>query len=208
MIKNLLFDMGGVVFNQNTEEAFRRFRQAGIDTDYYMGKYGQKDFFLDLESGDIDDKEFCRRMSEVVGKTITWDEAQHCWLGFFDGVPEERLRNLELLRKDYHLCLLSNTNPFMMAFTRSNQFSKGGRPIIDFFDSFFCSYEMKCCKPADEIFLDALKRDNMLAEECLFVDDSQANCNAAKKLGINALCCKSNSDWMPELKEILMQNRK
>ncbi len=51
MIKNLLFDMGGVVFNQNTEEAFRRFRQAGIDTDYYMGKYGQKDFFLDLESG-------------------------------------------------------------------------------------------------------------------------------------------------------------
>ncbi len=199
--------MGGVVFNQNTEEAFRRFREAGIDTDYYMGKYGQKDFFLDLETGDIDDQEFCRRMSDVVGRTVSWDDAQYCWLGFFDGVPEERLRNLEALRKDFRLCLLSNTNPFIMAFTRSNCFSKEGRPITDFFDSFFCSYEMKCCKPADRIFLDALKRDGMLAEECLFVDDSQTNCDAAKKLGINVLCCKSNTHWMPELEEIVKQNR-
>ena len=39
MIKNLLFDMGGVIFRQNSEEAFRRFREAGVDTDEYMGEY-------------------------------------------------------------------------------------------------------------------------------------------------------------------------
>lgn len=48
MIKNIYFDMGGVIFDQNSEEAFRRFRSLGIDTDYYMGAYGQRDFFLDL----------------------------------------------------------------------------------------------------------------------------------------------------------------
>ena len=37
MIKNILFDMGGVIFQQDTAEAFRRFRQAGIDPDIYMG---------------------------------------------------------------------------------------------------------------------------------------------------------------------------
>ena len=31
MIKNLLFDMGGVIFQQDTPEAVRRFRQAGLD---------------------------------------------------------------------------------------------------------------------------------------------------------------------------------
>lgn len=206
MIKNLLFDMGGVIFNQDTEEAFRRFREAGIDTDYYMGKYGQKDFFLDLEAGNIDDREFCRRMSEVVGRTVSWDEAQYCWLGYFDGVPEERLRHLEALRKDYHLCLLSNTNPFVMAYTRSSHFSDGGKPITDFFDTLFCSYEMKCCKPADEIFLKALGQDGMAAEECLFVDDSQANCDAARRLGFHALRIESNSDWMAGVNEIIRRN--
>ena len=203
MIKNLLFDMGGVVFNQDTEEAFRRFRQAGIDTDYYMGAYGQKDFFLDLETGTIDDKEFCRRMSEVSGKTVSWDEAQHCWLGFFKGVPEERLRNLVTLRKHFHLCLLSNTNPFIMAYTRSSQFSESGKPITDFFDTLFCSYEMKCCKPDAEIFLKALQQDAMAPGECLFVDDSKKNCDAAEKLGFHTLCIESNADWMPQLTEIV-----
>ncbi len=196
------------MFNQNTEEAFRRFRQVGIDTDFYMGKYGQKDFFLDVETGSIDDKEFCRKMSEVVGKTISWDEAQYCWLGFFDGVPEERLRNLETLRKNYHLCLLSNTNPFIMAYTRSCKFSNVGKPITDFFDSLFCSYEMNCCKPDDEIYLKALKQDLMVAGECLFVDDSQTNCDAAERLGFHVLHSKSNSEWMPELTEIIKQNNK
>lgn len=44
MIKNILFDMGGVIFRQNSEEAFRRFREAGVNTDEYMGEYGQKAF--------------------------------------------------------------------------------------------------------------------------------------------------------------------
>ena len=50
MIKNLLFDMGGVIFRQNSEEAYRRFRAMGVNTDDYMGEYGQKGFFLDVET--------------------------------------------------------------------------------------------------------------------------------------------------------------
>ena len=67
MIKNLLFDMGGVIFRQNSEEAYRRFRAMGVNTDDYMGEYGQKGFFLDVETGKIDAGEFCRRMAEAAG---------------------------------------------------------------------------------------------------------------------------------------------
>ena len=98
MIKNIYFDMGGVIFDQNTEEAFRRFRSLGIDTDYYMGVYGQRDFFLDLETGRIDADTFCQRVGEVVGHAVSREQARDCWLGFFDGVPVERLDDLVTLR--------------------------------------------------------------------------------------------------------------
>lgn len=198
--------MGGVIFNQNTEEAFRRFQAIGVDTDHYMGHFGQKDFFLDLETGAIDTEEFCQKLSATIGRPVSREEAQHCWLGFFDGVPAERLRCLEELRKDYHIGLLSNTNPFVMAHTRSPQFSEEGRPITDFFDQLFCSYEMLCCKPGEEIFRKALAESGMKAEECLFVDDSRANTDAAEKLGFQVLCTKSNTNWNDELKTYLKQH--
>jgi len=203
MIKNILFDMGGVVFRQNTAEAFRRFSELGIDPMQFMGDYGQKDFFLDLETGTIDAECFCQRLSEKIGRTVSWDEAQYCWLGFIRDVPEERLNNLLSLRKNYRVGLLSNTNPFVMAFTRSNQFSQSHRPITDFFDSFFCSYEMRVCKPDPEIYLKALEMDSMQPSETLFVDDSLKNVNAAAALGIHTLHVQPDADWMPQLETIL-----
>ena len=203
MIKNILFDMGGVIFTQNNDEAFRRFRSIGVDTDYYMGAYGQKDYFLDLETGSVDDDEFCRRLSATVGRDVSWSEAQHCWLGFFDGVELQRLNNLVELRNRHRLCLLSNTNPFMMDFTRSRKFSQIGKPITDFFDSLFLSYEMKVCKPDKDIFLRALAADGMKADECLFVDDSAKNTDAAKAVGMHVLTVKTNEDWMPGVMRIL-----
>lgn len=205
MIKNILFDMGGVIFTQNNDEAFRRFRSIGVDTDYYMGAYGQKDYFLDLERGSVDDDEFCRRLSATVGRDVSWSEAQHCWLGFFDGVELQRLNNLVELRNRHRLCLLSNTNPFVMDFTRSRKFSQIGKPITDFFDSLFLSYEMKVCKPDRDIFLRALAADGMKAAECLFVDDSAKNTDAAKAVGMHVLTVKTNEDWMPGVMRILAE---
>jgi len=199
-IKNIIFDMGGVVFRQDTLEAFRRFRAAGIDPDYYMGAYGQKDFFLDVETGKIDGDEFCRRMSEAAGREVSWDEAQYCWLGFIRDVPQVRLDTLLRLRKHYHVCLLSNTNPFIMSFTRSEKFSKRGFGISHYFDSEFCSYEMHLYKPSPEIFKAALATDKMNAEETIFVDDSLRNVETAKSLGIHGLHVKTNSSWREKLR--------
>lgn len=204
MIKNVLFDMGGVVFRQNTEEAFRRFMAVGIDPKRYMGDYGQKDFFLDVETGKIDAQEFCRRMAEACGrKEVTWEEAQHCWLGFVRDVPVGRLHYLEQLKSRYHTCLLSNTNPFIMAFTRSTDFSTDGKPISHYFHSLFCSYEMGVCKPDKAIFLKALAADCMKANETLFVDDSLKNVQAAEALGIEGFHVAPDEEWMHRLDERL-----
>ena len=208
MIKNILFDMGGVIFRQDSEEAFRRFREVGLDPEKYMGAFGQKEFFLDVENGKIDADTFCRKMAEASGREhVSWEEAQHCWLGFLKDVPVERLHYLLELKKHYHVCLLSNTNPFMMSFTRSSKFSSDGKPISFYFDTLFCSYEMKAYKPDSEIFIKALDTDKMIADETLFLDDSMKNIVAAQRLGLQTLYVKTNEDWRDRLTLVLQQNR-
>ncbi len=200
--------MGGVIFRQDSEEAFRRFREAGLDPEKYMGAFGQKEFFLDVENGKIDADTFCRKMAEASGREhVSWEEAQHCWLGFLKEVPVERLHYLLELKKHYHVCLLSNTNPFMMSFTRSSKFSSDGKPISFYFDTLFCSYEMKAYKPDSEIFIKALDTDKMIADETLFLDDSMKNIVAAQRLGLQTLYVKTNEDWRDRLTLVLLQNR-
>ena len=200
--------MGGVIFRQDSEEAFRRFREAGLDPEKYMGAFGQKEFFLDVENGKIDADTFCLKMAEASGREhVSWEEAQHCWLGFLRDVPVERLHYLLELKKHYHVCLLSNTNPFMMSFTRSSKFSSDGKPISFYFDTLFCSYEMKAYKPDSEIFIKALDTDKMIADETLFLDDSMKNIVAAQRLGLQTLYVKTNEDWRDRLTLVLQQNR-
>lgn len=200
--------MGGVIFRQDSEEAFRRFREVGLDPEKYMGAFGQKEFFLDVENGKIDANTFCRKMAEASGREhVSWEEAQHCWLGFLRDVPVERLHYLLELKKHYHVCLLSNTNPFMMSFTRSSKFSSDGKPISFYFDTLFCSYEMKAYKPDSEIFIKALDTDKMIADETLFLDDSMKNIVAAQRLGLQTLYVKTNEDWRDRLTLVLQQNR-
>ena len=200
MIKNILFDMGGVIFDQDTDHALERFRAAGVDTDKYIGKYEQKGCFLDLEIGRIGEEEFCEKMAEIAGRDhISLNEAARCWQGFYKSTPLYKLHALEELRKNYHLGLLSNTNPFMMAFTDSKAFSEEGKPISDYFDSLFLSCEMKLYKPSKDIYLEVLRRDGMKPEETLFVDDSKRNIEGAESVGIHGLYVPTNSDWRPLL---------
>lgn len=200
MIRNILFDMGGVIFDQDTEQALDRFRSAGVDTDKYLGKYEQQGSFLDLELGRIGKDEFCEKMAELTGRdNIPLEEAALCWRGFYKNTPVYKLHALEELRKNYHLGLLSNTNPFMMEFTDSPAFSEEGKPISDYFDSMFLSYEMKLYKPSKDIYLEVLRRDGMKPEETLFVDDSQRNIVGAESVGIHGLYVPSNTDWSPLL---------
>lgn len=69
MIKTILFDMGGVVFLQDTTEAFRRFIDIGVDANRYIGDYGQKGIFLELEEGRISAEDFRAELCKLAKRT-------------------------------------------------------------------------------------------------------------------------------------------
>ena len=207
MIKTILFDMGGVIFLQDTAEAFRRFTEIGVDAGEYMGDYGQKGFFLALEKGDISDEGFCEEVSKKAGRTMSWEETQYCWLGFIKSVPVSRLHNLQKLREHYRVCLASNTNPFIMRYTRSAKFSEEGKGIEHYFAKLYCSYEMGVCKPDEEFFKKILREEGLQPSEVVFVDDSAKNIYAAEALGIRGVLVAPDEDWNDSLQKVLANNR-
>ena len=198
--------MGGVVFLQDTAEAFRRFTEIGVDASQYIGDYGQKGIFLRLENGEISAEDFRTEINKLTGKALSWEEVQHCWLGFLKEVPHDRLENLLRLRNKYRVCLASNTNPFIMAYTRSDKFSDDGHGIEYYFDHLYCSYEMGCCKPDKEFFLKILTAEGLNPEEVVFVDDSKKNIAAAEATGIKGVWVAPDQDWMSALEECLQGN--
>lgn len=206
-IKNIVFDMGGVLIDLNLSEAVRRFKELGFTKiDDYLDPYEQKDFFLELEKGNISAEEFRQRLSELTGKDIPYDEAKWAWLGFIEDVPQYKLDYLLELRKEYNVYLLSNTNPFVMSWTRSNDFSEAKRPITDYFDKIYASYEVGITKPDRAIFEHMLADGNMIPAETLFIDDAEKNTKVAELLGIKTYLPENAEDWREPIDRIIKRS--
>ena len=205
MIKNLVFDFGGIIADFEFSRALAAFERVGLKNPAeYLDSYHQRGFFRELESGRIGADEFVRRLGECAGREVSYAEAREAWLGFFLlPVPLERLACLEELRRDYRLYVLSNTNPFVMDWARSSEFSPAGKPLDAYFDKLFLSYEMKCMKPDRAIFDRMAAEAPLVPAETLFIDDSAANAAAGAALGYRTFCPRSNSDWREEVRRIL-----
>ena len=204
MIRDIVFDFGGVLTTIDTERALQKFRDLGIENpEQYINSYCQKGPFFEVENGDIDADEFCRRISAIAGREITFEEAKEAWLGFLVEIHTHLLEYLQTLRGRYRLSVLSNTNPFIQSWALTSDFTPTGKSLADYFDSLYFSYRMHCSKPSSEIYLKMLATGNMAAGETLFVDDSVKNIQAAEEVGIKTLLVENGQDWRTALEEAL-----
>lgn len=204
MIRNIAFDLGGVVLALSYEQAVRRFEEIGLqDARKQLDAFEQKGIFGDLESGRINEEDFRRELSVMVGRPLTMDECYYAWHGYVDYVPQRNLEAILRLRAEgYRVCLLSNTNPFMMQWAEKD-FDGKGHPISYFFDAMYLSFECKVMKPKREIFEMMLRGQQATAEETLFVDDGPRNVETAAAMGMHTLCPQNNEDWIPALEALL-----
>lgn len=205
VIKNIVFDLGGVIMTLDPAEALRRFKALGLsDAERYLDAYTQSGIFGNLEEGKITAEDFRSKLSSLTGHELTFDECKHAWLGYRKDVPQRNLDLLKELRaKGYRLILLSNTNPFMMDWALSSEFDGKGSSLNDYFDALYLSYRLGIMKPAPDFFRQVLDNENILPEEILFVDDGPRNVEAAGKLGFMTMCPDNGSDWTGELRSLL-----
>lgn len=205
VIKNIVFDLGGVIMTLDPAEALRRFKALGLsDAERYLDSYTQSGIFGNLEEGKITAEDFRSKLSCLTGHELTFDECKHAWLGYRKDVPQRNLDLLKELRaKGYRLILLSNTNPFMMDWALSSEFDGKGSSLNDYFDALYLSYRLGIMKPVPDFFRQVLDNENILPEETLFVDDGPRNVEAAGKLGFITMCPDNGSDWTGELRSLL-----
>lgn len=204
MIKNLIFDFGGVFCRADLDSCIAAFKALGFsDVEDYLNRYAQKGMFGDLEAGKITDQEFLEYVRMHTGREVTYEECRDAWLSFIAGLCEENVAQIPALKdRGYRVALLSNTNPFVASWIRNEILGIGLDSYIDHRHQYL-SYEMKCMKPANEIFERLLAAEGFIPEETLFIDDSEANLQSARSLGILTFLVNDGEAWGERLDRCL-----
>lgn len=208
MIKNILFDLGGVVMDIRRADCIAAFRELGMaHPEEFLGEYVQGGPFKGIENGDVTPQQFRDEMRRYLRPGVTDKEIDRAFEAFLIGIPEHRLDELrELRNKGYKICMLSNTNPIMWEGKISDEFRKQGESGPEaYFDAIVRSYKAKVMKPDPKIFRLASDECDIRPEETIFIDDSQTNLDAAAKEGYETLLIMPGEEFMPLLEERLKQ---
>ena len=186
-IKNIVFDLGGVLVDLDFKNAINGLQQAGFaNVKEQLQTFDQEGIFKKFELGEIDSDQFRTAIRENSTVTLTDEEVDTLWNSMLLEVPRKKLELILDLRSKYMVYLLSNTNAIHWDYVCKNAFNYRGFRVNDYFEETFLSYEMHLAKPDKAIFEKVLHEANLLPEETLFIDDSEANCKAAEELGIHA----------------------
>ena len=186
-IKNIVFDLGGVLVDLDFKAAINGLQQAGFaNVKEQLMTFNQEGIFQKFELGEISTEEFRTAIRENSTVTLTDEEIDALWNAMLLEIPREKLELILDLRGKYMVYLLSNTNSIHWDYVCKNAFNYRGFRVNDYFEETFLSYEMHLAKPDKAIFEKVLHDANLLPEETLFIDDSEANCKAAEEMGIHA----------------------
>ena len=199
MIKNLIFDFGGVLVNLDKDICVDEFRKINAgEVGHYVDFCIQEDLFHELEIGAITIPEFCNAVRKKAPNCNgTDDQIVAAWASLLTDVPVHRLKELLRLKENYRLFLLSNTNEIHWEMAEKRFFRQiEGLGIDDFFEKCYLSCRLGMIKPSAEIFEIVLKENGLNPAETVFIDDSPKNCQAAESVGIPAFHSPTGEDWL------------
>jgi len=183
-IKNIIFDLGGVILNIDYQITVEAFKKLGIeDFEEIFSQYKQSTLSDGFETGRITELEFYEGIKTISGKDFTFEEYKNAWNALLLDLPKERINILKKLSKKYRLFLFSNTNE-----THYKEFvTKVESDFNTIFEKTYYSHQFGKRKPDSDSFLSILKENNLIIEETLFVDDSIQHIESANLLGIRTL---------------------
>lgn len=188
-IKNIIFDLGGVILNINYQLTYKAFEDLGVkDFTSLYNQFTLSSLFGDLEIGKIEKKDFLDAMLQHAPEGTTHQQIIDAWSAMLLDFPLRNLQILQQLRQHYNLYLLSNTNIIHMeAFNRILQSSRGIPSLAAFFDKAYYSHEIGLRKPEKEAYQFVLEENGLQPSETLFIDDTLPNIEGAKVAGIQTI---------------------
>ena len=203
-IKNIIFDLGGVIINldqQRTLSAFNRFSEIPFESIYSQAT--QLGLFDEFDKGLINTDTFFKLLRKEIRYTGPTSDLLQAWNAMLLDVPEHRLDTLVKAKQHYSTYLLSNTcEPHIAAFEHQLYLDHGVKNFEDYFDRVYYSCRLGMRKPDREIFEMVLKNNQLLPEETVFIDDSIQHVKSAGSCGINAYLLPQHMEIGDLLKEL------
>lgn len=218
MIKHVIFDFGGVLLDLDMPRSMASFKALGADMGALFrpvsqvsatGKAGatlcdgiEACGVMDLyQTGDVTTSQLVDEILANCNPGATPEQVLAAWNDCLLNIPEYKLDYIRELRaRGYRTHLLSNTNEAHWIHAVEKCFH--GHAEV-FFDKLFLSQEMHMAKPNADVFLSVLSQLQASPDECLFLDDTQANVDAAAALGYHVYKSPLHYDFRTDIDIIL-----
>jgi putative hydrolase of the HAD superfamily len=186
-LKNILFDLGGVLLEIDYNRTVRAFQRLGLsDANQQFTKERQSKLFQTYEKGGITDEAFLESLSAFMPGAKPADITK-AWCALLGEMPIARMELLERLTQHYKLFVLSNTNHLhQLQFEKTIDQTVGWKRFAVVFDHIGYSHELHVRKPDAGAFEKMLKLNGLKPEETFFVDDTKEHVLSARSLGIEA----------------------
>lgn len=196
-IKNVIFDLGGVIVDLEVENALRAFAELG----FHPLPSSKEDWIAmaplhRLECGEIDAQTFLSILRQRCRPDVTETQVAETFCRIIS-LPRHRLQRLLDLRKHCRVFLLSNLSDIHWDETR-RQAAAHGINIDDCFDEVFLSYRLGMTKPDPNIYRHLIHATGIDPQHTLYIDDLPENIRAGREAGLRAhsiACNGLDEEW-------------
>jgi FMN phosphatase YigB (HAD superfamily) len=190
-IKNIIFDLGGVILDINSQKTIQAFKT--------LGAYKADDLFINNKQiveafglGKIGPSTFRTALQNNLGIIVSDQEFDKAWNTMIITIPKPRLALIKKLNTNYRCFLFSNTNSIhyecvINFLRRDHQIDS----FAGYFEKEYYSYRMGLLKPDKASYQRILNENQLIPRETLFIDDTLSNIETAKLTGMHVLHLKN-----------------
>ncbi len=182
MIKNIIFDFGGVLLDWNPRYLYKSYFNNDEEMEHFLADICNGEWNIRQDAG----RPFAEAVKELQAKFPEYAEA----IQMYDDDWEKMLKcelpeSIDLLKElkfmGYGIYGLTNWSAEKIGYAFANY------SFFSLFDGIVVSGVEKVVKPDRKIYEILLERYSLKPGECVFIDDNQDNVDMAKMLGINAI---------------------
>lgn len=197
MITTIIFDIGNVLadfvwetYYQSLgyeEEMFHRVAKATVLNplwnEYDRGVMSNEEILQGFIDSDPEIREEIRKAVRYIGPMVTRNDYAIPWIQ-------------ELRGKGYRCLYLSNFSE------RGHRECAVALDFIPYMDGGILSYQERLIKPMPEIYQLLIDRYGLVPKECVFMDDTLRNLEAAEKFGIHTIHFQNKAQAVEELQKL------
>ena len=199
ILKNLVFDVGNVLIEWNSEKILK-----AITDDIHLQDLLRKEVFetglwVETDEGVKTREEVIEIITGKLGEKYRNEITQllRYWYKYVDVLTKVQDRIIELSKSGYSIYILSNT-----AFTFYDLVKEGYLPATSVAKGMVLSCEEKVLKPDEKIYNILLERYNLDPHDTMFFDDLPKNIWGAARCGINGFVVENESELLTYLDKL------